>query len=87
VTKVLIAGQEILVGQSTRSNEAAVSSLQKVFPDIPVLGIPVSGTLHLKSVITVAEEGVLVTSKTTAAQQILKVHSFLCCQHLVYVSV
>ena len=70
------AGQEILVGESTRSNKAAAESLQRAFPSFPVTQVPVRGTLHLKSVATLAQDGVLLVGGSKAGQEVLKVNVY-----------
>lgn len=69
---VIFTGQEILVGQSKRSNHAAVESLRRAFPEYPVTPVPVEGTLHLKNVATLAEEGVLVISSSPLGQKVME---------------
>ncbi|XP_076472142.1 N(G),N(G)-dimethylarginine dimethylaminohydrolase 1-like [Babylonia areolata] len=70
---VLFTGKEIFVGLSSRTNKAGLDCLQRVFSDFPVTGIPVTGTLHLKSVVTMAQEGVLLMGSSAASQTALKV--------------
>ena len=70
------AGQEIFVGESLRSNKAGAESLQRAFPEFPVTQVPIRGTLHLKSVATLAQDGVLLVSDSKAGQEVLKVSSF-----------
>jgi dimethylargininase len=50
---VLVTARHVLVGQTTRSNAAAVAQLQAlVGPRRQALGIAVRGALHLKSAVT-----------------------------------
>merc|ERR1712145_11530 len=49
---VIFTGKEILVGLSSRTNQAGVDAVSEAFPGFPVTGIPVSGPLHLKTLIT-----------------------------------
>lgn len=70
-----MSGQEILVGSSSRTNRAGIESLQRTFPEIPVTSIPIHGTLHLKSVATLAEADLLVIGGSSAAQSILQVNT------------
>jgi len=49
---VIFTGKEILVGLSSRTNEAGVEAVAEAFPGFPVTGIPVSGPLHLKTLLT-----------------------------------
>ena len=51
---VLFTGKEFLVGLSKRTNQQGLDSLAKAFPSYPVTGIPVTGQLHLKSMMTMA---------------------------------
>merc|ERR1712002_191506 len=44
---VIFTGKEILVGLSSRTNQAGVDAISEAFPGFPVTGIPVSGPLHL----------------------------------------
>jgi len=49
---VVFTGREILVGLSSRTNEAGVAAVAEAFPGLAVTGIPVSGPLHLKTLLT-----------------------------------
>jgi len=49
---VIFTGKEILVGLSSRTNQDGVDAVSEAFPGFPVTGIPVSGPLHLKTLIT-----------------------------------
>merc|ERR1712183_329151 len=49
---VIFTGKEILVGLSSRTNQAGVDAVAEAFPGFPVTGIPVSGPLHLKTLLT-----------------------------------
>jgi len=49
---VIFTGKEILVGLSSRTNQAGVDAIAEAFPGFPVTGIPVSGPLHLKTLVT-----------------------------------
>lgn len=49
---VLVLGDEIYVGLSSRSNQEAVNSLQRLLPRCRVHGLKVAGALHLKSLVT-----------------------------------
>ncbi|KAK7109003.1 N(G),N(G)-dimethylarginine dimethylaminohydrolase 1-like [Littorina saxatilis] len=69
---IIFTGQEILVGESERSNRAATESLQRVFPEFPVTSIPICGMLHLKSVATLAREGVITVGGSEPSQEVLK---------------
>merc|ERR1712055_486923 len=49
---VIFTGKEILVGLSKRTNQEGVDAVAEAFPGFPVTGIPVSGPLHLKTLLT-----------------------------------
>merc|ERR1712055_1081283 len=49
---VIFTGKEILVGLSSRTNQEGVDAIAEAFPGFPVTGIPVSGPLHLKTLVT-----------------------------------
>merc|ERR1712080_4049 len=49
---VIFTGKEILVGLSSRTNQEGVDAVAEAFPGFPVTGIPVSGPLHLKTLVT-----------------------------------
>lgn len=59
---VLFTGREFLVGLSGRTNAAGVEALRAAFPAYPVAGVPVSGALHLKSLMTWCGPDMLVVS-------------------------
>ena len=68
---VLYTGKHLLVGISQRTNEEGVRQLADIFPDVKVVTVPVSGTLHLKSVLSAFDQQTLLFSKSHAAQSIL----------------
>jgi dimethylargininase len=49
---VLWTGRHVFVGQSERTNKEGVGVLQTFFSDWEVIAVPVSGALHLKSLVT-----------------------------------
>ena len=51
---VIFTGKEILVGLSSRTNQEGVDAIAEAFPGFPVTGIPVSGPLHLKTLLTMS---------------------------------
>jgi len=51
---VLYTGKEMFIGQSARTNKAAVEVMQSCFKELKVHGIPVTDGLHLKSCMTLA---------------------------------
>jgi dimethylargininase len=58
---VLITARHVLVGLSSRSNAAAVEQLRALAaPRRQVLGIAVTGALHLKSAVTALPDGSLI---------------------------
>ena len=61
---ILVLGREVLVGQSTRSNTAAVEQLRAVLEPYgyKVRGVPVKECLHLKSAVTQAGPGMLLVN-------------------------
>lgn len=58
---VLVTARHVLVGQTTRSNAAAVEQLRDlVAPRREALGVAVTGALHLKSAVTALPDGSLI---------------------------
>jgi dimethylargininase len=58
---VLVTARHVLVGQSTRSNAAAVEQLQAmVAPRRRAIAVNVTGALHLKSAVTALPDGSLI---------------------------
>jgi dimethylargininase len=60
---VLVVGRDVYVGQSTRSNASGIGQLRDALAPhgYRVIGIPVTGCLHLKSAVTqIAEETLLI---------------------------
>lgn len=57
---VLFTGREFFVGLSSRTNEAGIDDLSKAFPNFPVTAIDVSVHLHLKTMMTMAGEDLIV---------------------------
>ncbi len=68
---VLYTGTHLIVGLSLRTNESGAQQLAEIFSDVPVVTVPVSGTLHLKSVMSAFDKRTLLFSKTFASQTIL----------------
>merc|ERR1719167_1252545 len=78
---VIFTGKEILVGLSSRTNQAGVDAVSEAFPGFPVTGIPVSGPLHLKTLITLCSPDTFAVStqsghSTTMYQRIQKLAKF-----------
>ncbi|KAK7493226.1 hypothetical protein BaRGS_00015563 [Batillaria attramentaria] len=69
---IIFTGQEILVGDSTRTNEEGAMSLQRAFPEFPVTRIPIKGCLHLKSVASLGNEGVIIVGGSQAGSAVLQ---------------
>lgn len=70
-------GQEILVGISSRTNKEGAECLQRAFPEFKVRKIPVTDTFHLKNIVTLAEEGLLVVKGDSTNSEYLKVSGFI----------
>jgi len=62
---VIFTGKEILVGLSKRTNEAGVQAIAEAFPGFPTTAIPVSGPLHLKTLVTMCSPDTLCASSQT----------------------
>lgn len=65
---VLFTGKEFLVGLSTRTNLAGVNCLAETFPNYPVTTIPVTEHLHLKSMMTMAGDDMIVVGESEEAK-------------------
>lgn len=57
---ILWTGRHVFVGQSERTNQEGVDVLQTFFSDWEVIAVPVSGALHLKSLVTHMDRHTLV---------------------------
>ncbi|MBK7535702.1 MAG: N(G),N(G)-dimethylarginine dimethylaminohydrolase [Myxococcales bacterium] len=57
---VLVTPRHVLVGQSTRSNAAALAQLAPLTGGRPVVPVPVHGALHLKTAVTSLPDGALI---------------------------
>merc|ERR1711872_129656 len=78
---VIFTGKEILVGLSSRTNQEGVDAISEAFPGFPVTGIPVSGPLHLKTLITLCAPDTFAVStqsghSVTMYQRIQKLAKF-----------
>ncbi|HAV78290.1 MAG TPA: dimethylargininase, partial [Anaerolineae bacterium] len=62
---VLVAGMNIFVGMSTRSNQHAVDQLDELLHDdgYKVTGVQLNDCLHLKSAVTRVDDGTLLINK------------------------
>lgn len=65
---VLFTGKEFFVGLSNRTNNDGVSAMAKVFSKYPVTGITVQKHLHLKSMMTMLGEDLIVVGASEPAQ-------------------
>ena len=65
---VLFTGREFLVGLSKRTNQAGIETLAKTFPSYPVTGISVTSHLHLKSMMTMGGNDIIVVGGSSEAQ-------------------
>ncbi len=68
---VLFTGSHIVVGLSRRTNAEAAQQLAKIFP-YPVVTVPVTGTLHLKSVLSSFDRKTILFGECEAARKIAK---------------
>jgi len=68
---VIFTGKEILVGLSSRTNQAGVDAVGEAFPGFPVTGIPVSGPLHLKTLITLCGPATFAVSSQSGHSQMM----------------
>jgi len=62
---VIFTGKEILVGLSKRTNEAGVREVQRAFPQYSVTSIPVSGPLHLTTMVSMCGPNTICASTET----------------------
>eukprot|EP00123_Amoebidium_parasiticum_P000386 comp10950_c0_seq1/m.5524 comp10950_c0_seq1/g.5524 ORF comp10950_c0_seq1/g.5524 comp10950_c0_seq1/m.5524 type:complete len:288 (-) comp10950_c0_seq1:677-1540(-) len=69
---VLNTGNHLLVGMTARTNEEGLHFLQKAFPDVNVVAVPVDRTLHLKCLMTALEPGLLVAGDTPHARSAIE---------------
>ncbi len=67
---VLVTGQHLIVGLSARTNEQGARQLGSIFSDIPLVMVPVKGSLHLKSVLSAFDRHTLLFGQSAAARQI-----------------
>lgn len=69
---VLHYGGHLFVGLGSRTNKAGMLALQSAFPDIPVVGVPMTSrtSLHLKSVISWAGGSILPVESTKGSREI-----------------
>eukprot|EP00752_Nemacystus_decipiens_P005765 g5214.t1 len=67
---VLFTGRHMFVGISDRTNEAGAAALAKAFgASLPVIPVPVTGALHLKSLVSLLRPGVLLFAKNDAGME------------------
>ncbi len=62
---VLIAGRKVLIGRSTRTNDAAVDQLRAILAPLGYLlsAVDVGGCLHLKSAVTTLADDMLLVNR------------------------
>ncbi|CAM9495751.1 unnamed protein product [Ectocarpus sp. 4 AP-2014] len=67
---VLFTGRHMFVGISERTNKAGAAALAEAFgPSLPVIPVPVTGALHLKSLVSLLRPGVLLFARNDAGQE------------------
>ena len=69
---VLVSGQTIFVGLSSRTTEAALAALRQVFPDHTVVPVPVDAGLHLKSAVTALSDEALLINRAWLPEAIFR---------------
>lgn len=70
---VMFTGHEIFVGLSSRTNQEGIEVLRKAFPDYPVHSIVINNsTLHLKSMMTMADENIIICGQSPDACEAIK---------------
>lgn len=57
---VLKVGKTVYVGQTLRTNDAAIEQLRALLPDYTVVAVPVTKVLHLKSGVTALPDGTVI---------------------------
>jgi len=71
---VMFTGREIFVGQSRRTNEAGYLRLKEAFPNYPVHLVAIQNkTLHLKSMMTMGDEDVILCGSSPDASAAFKI--------------
>eukprot|EP00744_Colponema_vietnamica_P014601 GILI01020433.1.p1 GENE.GILI01020433.1~~GILI01020433.1.p1 ORF type:complete len:278 (+),score=64.05 GILI01020433.1:37-834(+) len=66
---VMFTGSEYFIGMSARTNEQAAVALGQVF-QVPVLSLPVSGSLHLKSLMSMCGQNQIAMSDTEEGREL-----------------
>lgn len=70
---ILYTGKHLFVGLSKRTNEEAFKMLQIIFKDrLEVIPVPVSGGLHLKSILSCFDTKTLIVAETRAGLEVKK---------------
>lgn len=69
---VLWTGRHIFVGLSERTNDESIEVLRQVFPKYEVIAVPVSGALHLKSLVTHMDSHTLVAPTGALGDSLLQ---------------
>jgi dimethylargininase len=68
---ILYTGSHLFVGLSRRTNTHALVQLKEIFRDkVEVIGIPVTEGLHLKSIISVFDQDILVVADTETGHEV-----------------
>ena len=71
---LLLAGREIFVGLSTRTNMLGAQEVAKAFPEYPTTTVKVHApAIHLKDSISMAGPEIMAVSKSEHAQKTFKV--------------
>ncbi|CAM9480004.1 unnamed protein product [Pylaiella littoralis] len=69
---VLFTGRHMFVGISERTNQAGAAALAKAFgASLPVIPVPVTGALHLKSLVSMIKPGVFLFAKNDAGTEVV----------------
>ncbi|KXJ17733.1 N(G),N(G)-dimethylarginine dimethylaminohydrolase 1 [Exaiptasia diaphana] len=69
---VLFTGREFFVGLTTRTNKEGMEALAAAFPAFPVSGIKVEKHLHLKSMMSMAGDDLIVVGSSSMASNSFK---------------
>lgn len=67
---ILYTGKHLFVGISHRTNQEALAQLQKLFGE-KVVGVPVEGSLHLKSTVSLFDEETLIVAEGSSVQNFM----------------
>jgi dimethylargininase len=67
---VLVVGRRVYVGRTTRTNDEGIAQMRAMLEGYEVVGVEVTGCLHLKSAVTAAADGLLVINPRWAPRHI-----------------